>query len=574
MLFARMIFEMYGRKQNMEKLHQFTSRHNPTIKVYKRQGTEVLWLNRSISEYAQLNHDDFLDRFSFTTTHPDQICSKLVSCIARAERYGGGGIGVHGGGARAAIINSAVVKGVGCNQLAGVGGDKLHSSGGLHIYYAVKEVVLSNLLSNLLPLGVGSIHGLIHLDSEGEEYEGNRCASVLLIREQCLRLGNFLAPRNFRPQCERIRPVVLAQQAIRDIHLELEATVGTRNLVLMLGSCLQKHARQFAFSRFSLLAHNAISESNLCFDGRWIDLPIAGFVNSGKNFLQASSFYSEYKIIINFIAEFSYTYSKYTKKYFNPQALVNYYLDQFNAYQRVYAGYYFGFSDRIMAVAAEISEWNEIYKSMLDIIVKKSEYEVCLPAYSASDELILCIQNLYLGLANCIAISEQRKSGHEEQNKKSFSIVFDKIFKEFGESSPKANVIKFLYIKAMQRFFYKQFFHSDTLSNEIFNICRNIKDVNSYINNMSCISLFIGNYTSLKSICIYEMRNTRIEYCTENGGFRVWVSNSEYFEKYSKNLYKYIHNATDANEVSSNENRQKAFVEMISEKLTVMNLEL
>ncbi len=359
----------------MERLTQLASRHNPTIEIYRREGTKVLWINRSANEYAPLCDEEFLARFSFTTLSSGEVGCHHVSTQAQAERYGGRGIGVHGGGARAAIIYDSVVKGVGCNQLTGVGGDKLHSSGGLHIYHAVKEIVLSNLLTNLLPVGVASIYGLIHLDSEGDEYEGNRCASVLLVREQRLRLGSLLAPHNFRSQGEKLRPVVLAHQAIRDIHLEIEKKIGSRNLVSILGGCLQSHARQFAFSRFALIAHNAISESNLCFDGRWIDLPLAGFVNSGKNYLQASSFYSEYKIVLTFITEFSYIYSKYTKNYFNPQPLLEYYVDQFEAYQKVYAGYYFGFSDEMMSVAAEMLEWNDIYQHISKIILKDSEYE-------------------------------------------------------------------------------------------------------------------------------------------------------------------------------------------------------
>src|SRR5690606_33381911 len=234
-----------------------------------------------------------LNQFSFATLLPQQAehAAEIVKpCLAVAERYGGSGIGFHGGGARAAIINEAVVKGVGRNQLTGIGGDNLHSTGDLHIYHAVKEVVLSNLLSKLLPLGVGDTHGLIYLDDEAEalEGEGESCIRVLLVRDHCLRLGSFLSPRNFKPHNKKNRSLILSHLAVRSIHLEIERAVSSKNLVEILGVCLQNHANQFAFARCALIAHNAISESNLCVDGRWIDLTVSGFVNSGKNYLQAS----------------------------------------------------------------------------------------------------------------------------------------------------------------------------------------------------------------------------------------------------------------------------------------------
>ena len=121
----------------------------------------------AVSISAGFNGDkaSFAQQFSFAD--PDTDCLNKLSFNQNetlqllAERYGGKGIGNNGGGARCGTYGSYQLKGIGANMLVGDHDDLVHSYGGLDARSAICEVVFTNVLSKVLPLGVVDIHGII-----------------------------------------------------------------------------------------------------------------------------------------------------------------------------------------------------------------------------------------------------------------------------------------------------------------------------------------------------------------------------------------------------------------------------
>lgn len=136
------------------------------VEMNKISGTNLLWRNRSAN--CNISDEEFLDNYSWVVKNSSFAeTSKSHSNVTKtmfAERYGGFGIGTNGGGARVVNVDNAQIKGVGANALVGDGALKSHSYGGLEIQGAIKEIIYSQLLNKISPVGVQTINGLIFLD--------------------------------------------------------------------------------------------------------------------------------------------------------------------------------------------------------------------------------------------------------------------------------------------------------------------------------------------------------------------------------------------------------------------------
>ena len=91
------------------------------------------------------------------------------------ERYGGEGLGVHGGGVRCGVAGVHQVKGIGRNPLVGDSPDFWHSHGGASLAEGLYEAVWGEVLQRALPHAVQVARG--------------RRNALALVEHQAHRLG-------------------------------------------------------------------------------------------------------------------------------------------------------------------------------------------------------------------------------------------------------------------------------------------------------------------------------------------------------------------------------------------------
>ena len=115
--------------------------------------------------------------------------------LIHAERYGGTGIGTHGGGVRCGYLNGWQVKGSGQNLLSGHDVEFWHSHGALAQVEAFYEALWGEALSVILPFGAIRSPGIILTDGiSWQKHKNGAPVEVprgLLVREAGVRPAHF-----------------------------------------------------------------------------------------------------------------------------------------------------------------------------------------------------------------------------------------------------------------------------------------------------------------------------------------------------------------------------------------------
>ena len=220
----------------------------------------------------------------FDSVEFDRQDSKLF----QAERYGGIGTGMNGGGARCGNHNGLQIKGLGKNCLAGKHTDHLHSYGGLSLISAVVEVIYTNLLSGLMPLGAAQIYGVIVTGEKTSYYysyktdETLKSWGALLVRGLYLRPAHFVRAGGY---CSNENMEIPSDKfRTKRAHRKLKQLIGEDKAVIQFfGHYLANLANQFAFARMARISHGAVAPGNIALNGCWLDLELASFIKSGEN---------------------------------------------------------------------------------------------------------------------------------------------------------------------------------------------------------------------------------------------------------------------------------------------------
>ena len=209
-----------------------------------------------------------------------------------AERYGGQGIGIHEGGARCGLDRDSglQVKGGGANPLRNPDAPPGYSHGGLSLAECIQELLWSEVFMIALPYGAVKCPAVIATGTQcwwvTERWSEDELAPRygrppriprgLFVREFALRPGHFMRavrPSRYRTTSSaqeierltklvRIIPDALADQGILD---------SGQGLRYQLVEVAKRFARQSSAAMAKCLVHGAISPSNICLDGRWID---------------------------------------------------------------------------------------------------------------------------------------------------------------------------------------------------------------------------------------------------------------------------------------------------------------
>jgi hypothetical protein len=310
-----------------------------------------LWHNSSAKEVKKA----FADRFAYIVpggiTFDHVFFDPNDSKTVRAERYGGRGIGNNGGGARCGNIDCYQIKGIGKNPLAGQGADLHHSYGGFKAHIAVHEAIYASVLNQIMPLGTATIYGVIFVGPDAAYVKGiERGWGSLMVREIVLRPAHFFRAHKFIPISNTAMRIPSDVARVRRANKELLRAAGSHAaFITYLGHFLKNCADQFSFARLSRLVHGAMTPSNLCFDGRWIDLTNTTFCNSKDNYSSENTntptFYEELKYPLVILSEIAETFSKYNSVKVNTAPLIRYYYECVEDGLSRHLDYLFGLPD-------------------------------------------------------------------------------------------------------------------------------------------------------------------------------------------------------------------------------------
>jgi uncharacterized protein YdiU (UPF0061 family) len=224
---------------------------------------------------------------------------------AVTDYYGGRGMGMHKGSARAAIMGRVQIKGVGTTPVFFKEHSDVHD-GRAGFHDALKEVVWGNMLANELPYGANRVFALI--DTHLQRKSGEK--HILIVRENPVRAGHFVN-RSFGSDDEDQLRVDKNLHSI-DKHLihrnkdraelvnfysskKINEDVYKRLLVAdeWLYRLSKQVSRAYAFRYF----HGATSESNINLNGEFIDYGTST-TNSGYgriSFLDHKDTFGEFK---------------------------------------------------------------------------------------------------------------------------------------------------------------------------------------------------------------------------------------------------------------------------------------
>lgn len=248
---------------------------------------------------------DWSGRFAFATSS----CQSPVDVLGSegrtlfAERYGGFGIGRHGGGVRCGTDGEFQVKGVGCNPLLGDPAedeDFWHSHGGLALVDAVQEAAWGEVLQRALPFGAVRTSAILSTGMQCwyEEALGKRVRvpGALAVRRAPLRIAHFERAVYFRPRVAEAMPkdVTRVRAAIARLpdllpqpkDFACRAAVGTNEVDRLSSGMLElsrRLARQSAAAKARRLMHGGLNGSNCCLDGRWLDFGTVTLLPSHAN---------------------------------------------------------------------------------------------------------------------------------------------------------------------------------------------------------------------------------------------------------------------------------------------------
>ncbi len=380
--------------------------------------TRTVWLNaasmESLAEVLDAGAPDasFARYFSYV--------SKSNRCFGEAEldqhdrrmylaeRYGGRGLGDNGGGGRAGNIGPFQAKGVGPNPLA-CDTSTWHSYGSLNLMDAAYEAIYSTVLDGMLPLGCAKIHGIIHTSQGGALQSLNAAtkdaellptSGAILVRERTLRPAHFMHAELFAPP--KPDGLMREPQRIRAVHRRLRTRFESNNhFIQFLGKFILSSARQFGFARAARIAHGGVTPSNICLDGRWIDLTEARFLSGGKNFRGLTTFYDEPQVISEVVMQLMYAFGKSNVSRFNVEPLLNYLQKTFDSCFAYYSLEILGVPDAHLVAIAESEDGKAFAKAYSSIVLQGKRPVADLPAGLDPDDPVIAFMRLaYLSLAD------------------------------------------------------------------------------------------------------------------------------------------------------------------------------
>ena len=214
-----------------------------------------------------------LDRFAYVVAGDVDQAHLLPGerKLAYADRYGGEGIGRHGGSGRVVTHGAYQVKGVGPTPLVPNGTDFMHSHGWLFLTEAVRDAIYAEVLWHEAPLRALPVIALIDTGFppfEGADGQVIHERRVLLVRAAPLRPAHCERALFFQPDAaDHLADARRVRQFVRFFG-EVDATGARR---FSPSRYAQNIAAQLAFCAIHRFSIGAYSSSNVGIDGEFLD---------------------------------------------------------------------------------------------------------------------------------------------------------------------------------------------------------------------------------------------------------------------------------------------------------------
>lgn len=205
-----------------------------------------------------------------------------------ADRYGGWAISANGGGARCGTIGAVQVKGIGRNPLGGSGTAFWHSYGGATLAETIRDAIWGEVCHIALPYGAVRAHGIIATNTDLPVHYPrpggpSHTPRALLVRQAPVRPAHFMRAVYFRRADELrhglVRDALRTREAIGVMAAAFTHAYGwtargmddAEAINQGLLEMYRRLARQSALAFSRKIMHGALSPSNVCLDGRWVD---------------------------------------------------------------------------------------------------------------------------------------------------------------------------------------------------------------------------------------------------------------------------------------------------------------
>jgi uncharacterized protein YdiU (UPF0061 family) len=144
-----------------------------------------------------------------------------------ADRYGGPGLGHHGGSGRVGITAGFQAKGIGITPLVGRLADARHSNGAVSLEEAIREVIYSELAEGELPSGSIPVIAVIKTGTRTAWGE----ARAVVVRPDFFRAGYLERAQDYLPVDEANDiHIVDARRVLRSVRLVVAVRAPTESV--------------------------------------------------------------------------------------------------------------------------------------------------------------------------------------------------------------------------------------------------------------------------------------------------------------------------------------------------------
>lgn len=500
-------------------------------------GASVVWSDGSIG-FSNVNNEadkDILDNYAYllkeTPGFKDVAFNISDHKMLVAERYGGEGITVNGGGGRCGNVDGYQLKGIGANCMVGEHDEVVHKYGGLDAPLAIIETIYTDLLCMLLPMGAVKIRALIYLGGKTAFYHhpANECWGIIMVRDGCVRPGHFMRAPYFRPQQQYQSMLIDDEHRTRKLNKKLFTLFGDSNqFVLFLGKFLQNCASQLGFARAARVMHGTLTPSNITIEGKWLDLPIVSMLGGGVNYCLTSQFYTEHHAPLNYAIELLNGYAKYNKTLLNPAPLVNYYNEQFDAYFRHYIGYVLGF-DLELVKELDQDNWKVVADAFAKVIHSGTRFDNRPIARDPQDPVHSLIAGLFLSLSSPQAAEQCWVAAKVDASEcQKLVASFNHIVLQLWNAETKENrgslksFVVATSLRALKRAYLSEVFYSPLIADTVWKLCqeKTPADIAPLINSYHELAAWIFEPVE-ESVVLYQSKNINMSYCQLSGEYRI-----------------------------------------------------
>ncbi len=265
------------------------------VRVRRLAKAEVVWVNRdwlraqgydvkARGPVPKTILDKVLQSFAWSAVNPGDPSSAFTeeSATFYADRYGGGGTGIHHGSGRAASVGSFQIKGIGITPLRIAESGRFdHVNGRASLEEALREAVNSELNAAELPNGSNRVVAVIRSGLHAKHAGVIREEGALIVREDPLRPAHLLRNRSTRGTEEQKEKKIKAVEKVwknppwkeagllpEDYSEPLDRAVAARDALFEFA---ERVARQQAQSFARGIFHGALTPSNIELSGRSLD---------------------------------------------------------------------------------------------------------------------------------------------------------------------------------------------------------------------------------------------------------------------------------------------------------------